>query len=97
MFYSTSWAQRILAVAAMLTFTTSLWAQSTGAVSGRVSNAATGSFLQDAVVTLEPGGASTLTSREGRFNFAQVPPGQYRVRVTRHTELLSFSLNLVEG
>jgi TonB-dependent receptor len=47
-----------------------VFAQSSASISGRVSNAATGVFLEGALVTVQPGGASTLTNREGRFAFA---------------------------
>ena len=52
-------------------------AQTTGVVSGRVSNAGTSAYLDGAEVTLEPGGLSTLTSITGEFIFPSVPAGTY--------------------
>ncbi|MFM9953636.1 MAG: TonB-dependent receptor [Opitutaceae bacterium] len=44
-------------------------------VRGQVSNAATGSFLQGAVVELAGAGRSVITDREGRYQFGDVPAG----------------------
>src|SRR5436190_7321073 len=54
-------------------------AAGTGTVAGRVSNAATTTYLEGAVVTLEPGNRSTLTSVTGEFEFQNVPAGMYTV------------------
>lgn len=48
-----------------------------GSVTGRVSNAATNAYLDGAVVTLDPGNRSALTSSTGEFVFSNVPPGAY--------------------
>ncbi|MSU48186.1 MAG: TonB-dependent receptor [Opitutus sp.] len=54
----------------------------TGGVTGTVSNTSTGHNLDGAEVTLTPGGVSTLTTRDGRFIFAQIAPGTYTLGVT---------------
>jgi iron complex outermembrane recepter protein len=46
-------------------------------VSGKVSNAGTAAYLEGAVVTLDPGGHSALTSVTGEFVFPRVAPGTY--------------------
>ena len=52
-------------------------AQSAGIVSGRVSNAGTAAYLDGAVVTLDPGNHSALTTSTGAFVFENIPPGSY--------------------
>ncbi|MSU48098.1 MAG: TonB-dependent receptor [Opitutus sp.] len=49
----------------------------TATVAGRVGNAGTSGYLDGAVVTLEPGNFSTLTSVTGVFEFQHVPDGTY--------------------
>jgi TonB-dependent receptor len=49
---------------------------STASITGQVSNAATGYFLEGAVVTLAGTNRSTVTDREGRFEFIGVPGGE---------------------
>jgi iron complex outermembrane receptor protein len=56
--------------------------QDAGAITGAVSNAATGVYLEGAQVVLNPGGASALTSRDGKFSFPRVAPGSYTMTVT---------------
>lgn len=46
-----------------------------GALSGQVSNAATKSYLQGAIVEISGTPFSTTTDREGRFDFFGIPPG----------------------
>ena len=46
-------------------------------ISGRVSNLGTAAYLEGAVVTLEPGGHSALTTPTGDFVFSQIAPGAY--------------------
>jgi TonB-dependent receptor len=70
-----------LTKAATTSATTSTAAQS-GNLSGRVQNAATGSYLEGALVTLTPGEQSTLTGRDGSYYFSRVPPGDYRLSVS---------------
>ncbi len=50
-------------------------AGSTGTITGQVSNSATKSYLQGAVVELVGTSQTSLTDREGRFQFANVPAG----------------------
>ena len=45
-------------------------------IAGQVSNAATGSFLEGAIVTLAGSGRSAVTDREGRYEFIDVAPGE---------------------
>ncbi len=53
-----------------------------GTISGRVRNAATDAYLEGATVTLQPSGRTTLTSRDGRFSFDQVPAQSYELTVS---------------
>lgn len=53
-----------------------------GVVTGQVSNAATGSYLEGAVVELVGTNRSTTTDREGRFQFSGVPVGQATLAVS---------------
>ena len=57
------------------------WAQSGGAIRGRVTDSA-GGVLQGAIVTLAPNGASTVTDKQGAFNIAGLPAGSYTVQVS---------------
>ena len=50
-----------------------------GSLSGVISNTATGQNLEGAEVSLAPGGRTTLARRDGRYEFAGVPPGNYVV------------------
>lgn len=54
----------------------------TGNITGRVQNVATGAYLEGAVVTLQPGQQTVLSSRDGSFFFNHVAPGEYRVSVS---------------
>ncbi|MSU48288.1 MAG: TonB-dependent receptor [Opitutus sp.] len=51
-----------------------------GTITGRVSNAATGAFLEGAEVSVETG-ASVLTSRDGSFSLNDMSPGGHVLRV----------------
>ena len=55
-------------------------AQTNGIVTGRVSNAATGSYLESATVSVEGTSLQTATSRGGDFSL-QVPPGKHTLVV----------------
>lgn len=48
-----------------------------GTISGKVSNAGTNTYLEGAVVTLDPGNHAVLTSNTGEFVFSSIPPGTY--------------------
>ncbi|MDO8539343.1 MAG: TonB-dependent receptor [Opitutaceae bacterium] len=52
-------------------------ATGTGVVTGRVSNAGTNAYLEGAVVTLEPGNRTALTTSTGEFVFVDMPAGVY--------------------
>lgn len=51
-------------------------------LSGQVSNAATGVYLQGAVVTVDGTSASAITDREGRYELGQLPPGEVTLAVS---------------
>ncbi|MBI4621959.1 MAG: carboxypeptidase-like regulatory domain-containing protein, partial [Verrucomicrobia bacterium] len=53
-----------------------------GSISGQVSNAATQSYLEGAVVELAGTNRIVTTDREGRYQFSGVPPGQVTLVVT---------------
>lgn len=69
------------ALALLFVLTISAFAQErTGTVTGRVSNAATGAYLEGAEVTIG-GLPPVLTNREGGFTVTQVPTGPQTVRI----------------
>lgn len=56
-------------------------AQTTGSVSGRVIDAASGKYLEGAEVTVAGTGLHTTTAREGVFTLTNVPAGEQKVSV----------------
>lgn len=92
------WPQRLLQGAGFLLLAAgaALAQSDAGSVSGRVSNAGTAAYLEGAVVSLEPGGHSTLTSVTGEFVFPQVPPGAYTL-VAAYTGLETKSARVSVG
>src|SRR5688572_17969714 len=52
-----------------------------GAVSGQVSNEATGAYLEGARIELQGTGTSTFTDRQGRYTLT-VPPGEATLLVS---------------
>ena len=56
--------------------------QQTGSITGQVSNAATRSFLEGAVVALAGTNQATITDREGRYYLNGVPAGVATVAVS---------------
>ena len=62
--------------------TTATGADATGQVTGQVSNAATQSYLEGAIVTLSSTQQSIITDREGRFRFDGVAPGGVTLAVS---------------
>lgn len=77
---------RILACAlTVLASTFPLTAQTAGPrgnVSGAVTNAATSHNLEGAEVTLNPGNRTTLTARDGTYEFRDIPAGGYTLTVS---------------
>lgn len=73
---------RLTALLSVLLLHVSAPAQpSSGVIEGRVFNAATGSALANARVTLESGGRSTLTDDTGAYRFTGVPAGTAKLGV----------------
>lgn len=71
------------ALFASIFFTATALAQAgRGTITGTVSNTATGANLEGAEVTLEPGGATTLTTRDGHFVLSNLAPGTYALRAS---------------
>jgi iron complex outermembrane recepter protein len=79
------WIPRLTLVVLAVSFVSSVLAQSSGLVTGQVSNAATGVFLEGAEVSVEGSNHTALTDREGRFELV-LPPGAATL-VTRYTGL----------
>jgi hypothetical protein len=52
-----------------------------GRISGQVTQSPEGARVGSVMVRVEPGGHRTVTGRDGRFDFAALPPGRYRVEV----------------
>ena len=65
-------------------------------VSGHVQHAATGAYLEGAIVTLEPGGRTAFSTRDGAFYFSEVPAGEYRLSAS-YTGLDAQTVTLVLG
>lgn len=57
-------------------------ASESASLSGRVQHAATGAYLEGALLTVEPGGQSTLSARDGSFHFPSLPAGDIRLSVS---------------
>lgn len=56
--------------------------QSTGAITGVVTDDTGGTSLEGAIVRIEELGRETSSGADGRFSFTNVPPGTYNVTVT---------------
>jgi iron complex outermembrane receptor protein len=69
---------------------------SAGGITGRVQHAATGAYLEGAVVGLEAPPQTVLTDRDGRFAFGPLPPGSYGLSVS-YTGLETESLVVAIG
>jgi hypothetical protein len=63
-------------------FSTSVWGQSTGAISAVVTDAASGAPLAGADVLIEGSALSTATDRAGRFTLLGVPGGDQSLLIT---------------
>src|SRR5687767_10878373 len=59
---------------------TVLQAQSTGTIEGRVSNPATGAYLENARITIEGTSIEAFTDSDGFYRLNRVPAGSARVR-----------------
>src|SRR5688572_3170440 len=71
----------MLCAACLLTVTTGLaQAASTGTITGRVLNVATGRYLNNARVTVEGTNLQAQTNEFGEFRIAGVPAGQARIQ-----------------
>jgi TonB-dependent receptor len=66
----------------LILFSTAVWAQSTGAISGVVTDAASGAPLAGADVLIEGSALSTATDRAGRFTLIGVPAGDQSLLIT---------------
>ena len=76
-------ALRLLAAGIFFLPTRLLPAQgASGAIEGRVFNAATGAALRNARVSIEGTNRETLTSEDGAYRLASVPAGETRVSVS---------------
>jgi hypothetical protein len=95
----------LLVIAALMALTPSLLAQSagTGALTGTVTDA-TGAIIPGVTVTLTSTDTnqtrSTITSEDGRYRFALLPPGAYGVRFTipgfKTSEVSSVTVRVTE-
>lgn len=97
--WKTAWMYILVAITAAM-FSTSVLAQQTGDINGRVTDAADGSAIAD--VTIEatspnlPGSRSSTTTANGDYNLPLLPPGTYTLTYTlkdgstrvRQTEVL---------
>jgi TonB-dependent receptor len=63
-------------------FSTAVWGQSTGAISGVVTDAASGAPLAGADVLIEGSALNTATDRAGRFMLVGVPAGDQSLLIT---------------
>jgi TonB-dependent receptor len=71
---------RLIASTSLSVMLTSLaLAQGSGSIAGVVSNSATQTFLEGAVLDLPAVGRQTLTDANGRFQILNLPPGEYTI------------------
>ena len=62
-------------------FTSTMFAQTKGIITGRVADSS-GAVLQGARVELQPKGTTITTNERGEFTFINVPPGAYIVSIS---------------
>src|ERR1700741_2468165 len=62
-------------------FTSTMFAQTKGIITGRVADSS-GAVLQGARVELQPKGTTVTTNEHGEFTFINVPPGAYIVSIS---------------
>ena len=55
----------------------------TGSIYGIVTDADNGEPIKSANVSLNPGGKSTVTGTDGRYEFSDMQPGQYTVQIVK--------------
>lgn len=55
----------------------------TGSIEGSVSDKTTGEPIATAIVTLSPGGKSTVTGSDGCFSFVDLAAGSYKLDITK--------------
>jgi TonB-dependent receptor len=72
----------LLAFVLLLLSATPGRAAEAGAISGAVSNIATGNMLEGARVSIPALNITTLTDNTGRYTFNGVPPGEHEMQVT---------------
>ncbi len=58
------------------------WCQTTGRISGKVTDTETGGALPGANVLLKGTGLGASTDLNGRYSIGNIPPGRYTIRVT---------------
>ncbi len=58
--------------------------ETTGSIYGIITDADNGEPVKSANVSLNPGGKSTVTGTDGRYEFSALQPGQYTVQVTKN-------------
>lgn len=78
----TAWLFCRIALVAVLTAVTSVFAQATGTITGTVSDKTTGTYLLGAEVRVVGTGQSTSASRDGSFSIAEVPAGAQSLEVS---------------
>ncbi len=69
------------AVALLLVCLLDVSAADTGTITGRISNVATGAYLEGAEVRVSELSLLTLTARDGSFAFATMPAGAHTLRI----------------
>lgn len=57
--------------------------ETTGSIYGIVNDSDNGEPVQDAHVSLNPGGKTTNTGSDGRYEFTEMEPGQYTIQISR--------------
>lgn len=72
----------LLVLTALLFATVPVVAQSTGSLEGRVSSAGSSRGLENARVSVQPSGDSTLTNAAGQFRFEKISPGDVTLSIT---------------
>lgn len=57
--------------------------ETTGTIYGIVNDSDNGEPVQDAHVSLNPGGKTTNTGSDGRYEFPEMEPGQYTIQISK--------------